>query len=104
LRQIIRTYQNTSDSAVSDPLAYNRNQYVYQAPTTVTYTFGNGVVSLEIRRFYFDGFDSSLFGTSEVSPQSLSKRQQQVIDQMNAQGVELTIDNMDKAMSQAGVK
>jgi hypothetical protein len=45
-----------------------------------------------------------MFGTSEVSPQSLSKRQQQVIDQMNAQGVELTIDNMDKAMSQAGVK
>lgn len=71
LRQIIRTYQNTSDSVVTVPLAYNRNQYIYQATTTDTYTFGVGNVSLEIRHFYFDGFDSSLFGTSEVK---LSKR------------------------------
>jgi len=45
-----------------------------------------------------------MWGASEVSPYSLSKQQQQVINQMNAQGVELTLENISKAMSQAGVK
>ena len=45
-----------------------------------------------------------MWGASEVSPYSLSKQQQQVINQMNAQGVELTLENISKAMSQAGIK
>lgn len=45
-----------------------------------------------------------MWGASEVSPYSLSKHQQQVINQMNAQGVELTLENISKAMSQAGVR
>lgn len=45
-----------------------------------------------------------IWGASEVSPYSLSKQQQQVINQMNAQGVELTLENISKAMSQAGIK
>lgn len=45
-----------------------------------------------------------MWGASEVSPYSLSKQQQQVINQMNAQGVELNLENISKAMSQAGVK
>ena len=45
-----------------------------------------------------------MWGASEVSPYSLSKQQQQVINQMNAQGVELTLENISKAMSQAGVR
>ena len=44
------------------------------------------------------------FGSSEVTLSSLSKQQQQVINQMNAMGIPLTRENQEKAMLQAGIK
>lgn len=66
LSQIVRIYQNASDSVVTSPYIYNLNQYAYQLPTTGTTIFGDSVVSLEIRNVYAAGADSSLFGSSEV--------------------------------------
>lgn len=97
----------------------NRQQYAY----SVTLEIQKRVKAEEVRIGAKNGLDldktqeiiegvllekikipGKMWGASEVSPYSLSKQQQQVINQMNAQGVELNLDNISKAMSQAGVR
>ena len=97
----------------------NKQQYAY----SVTLEIQNRVKAEEVRIGAKNGLDldktqkiiddvliekikipGKMWGASEVSPYSLSKQKQQVINQMNAQGVELTLENISKAMSQAGIK
>ena len=46
----------------------------------------------------------ALYGTNEAPISTLSPQQQQVINKMNVRDIELTPENIARAMSQAGIR